>query len=59
MRVTGYELAWTSGELWSGGGYGPEASVVTSAILVLLLIGLSRIRVHRQTVYLLDRKKEE
>ncbi len=59
MRVTGYELAWTSGELWSGGGYGPEASVVTSAILVLLLIGLSRIRVHRQTVYLLDRKKKE
>ena len=58
MRVTGYELAWNSGELWSGGGYGPEASVITSAILVLLMAGLARIPVHPQKVYLLDHKKE-
>lgn len=59
MRVTGYELAWSSGELWSGGGYGPEASVITSALLVLLLAALSRMRVHPQTVYLLDHQKDE
>ncbi len=37
IKVTGYELVWTAGEFWSGGKYGPEASGVTSLVIVLLL----------------------
>jgi len=36
MRVTGYEMTWTAGPLWSGGAYGPEGSLLTSLVLVLL-----------------------
>ena len=38
IRVTGYELVWKAGDLWSGGEYGPEASILTSAVLVLLVL---------------------
>ena len=30
MDVTGHEMAWRAGPLWSGGAYGPEASLLTS-----------------------------
>src|SRR5690242_18745690 len=30
MNVTGYEMSWNAGALWSGGDYGPEASLLTS-----------------------------
>ena len=33
MNVTGYEMSWTAGALWSGGEYGPEASILTSAVV--------------------------
>lgn len=36
IRVTGYEMEWTSGEIWSGGRYGPEASILTSLVLIVL-----------------------
>ena len=36
MKVTGYEMSWTAGALWSGGEYGPEASILTSAVVLLL-----------------------
>jgi hypothetical protein len=36
INVTGYEMAWTAGGVWSGGGYGPEASVLTSVVILLL-----------------------
>src|SRR5262249_27507502 len=29
MKITGHEMTWTAGALWSGGEYGPEASVLT------------------------------
>jgi len=38
IRVTGYEMSWTAGNLWSGGEYGPEASVLTFVVLVLPLL---------------------
>ena len=34
MNVTGYEMSWTAGALWSGGEYGPEASILTSAVVL-------------------------
>jgi membrane protease YdiL (CAAX protease family) len=48
IRVTGYELSWTAGELWSGGTYGPEASVLTLGVLVLLFVYLWKAPIRRQ-----------
>lgn len=38
MRLTGYEMAWSAGPVWSGGAYGPEGSVLTTAVLVLMAV---------------------
>lgn len=42
MGVTGYVVRWRVSELWSGGAYGPEASVLTCGIIVGLLWLLHR-----------------
>ena len=49
MKETGYELAWNAGPLWSGGAYGPEGSLLTSAVLVVLLLYLWKAPVRRQS----------
>jgi membrane protease YdiL (CAAX protease family) len=48
MNVTGYEMSWTAGALWSGGEYGPEASLLTSAVVLLLFAYLWKAPIHRQ-----------
>jgi membrane protease YdiL (CAAX protease family) len=40
MSVSGYMLDWNAGELWSGGEYGPEASILTLIMLPLLTAAL-------------------
>lgn len=52
IKVTGYELVWRAGNLWSGGLYGPEASVITSAVIVLLLIAIWYVPAVKGTAYL-------
>jgi len=52
IKVTGYELLWNAGDLWSGGHYGPEASALTSAVIVLLLIAVWKVPVARGSAYL-------
>jgi membrane protease YdiL (CAAX protease family) len=42
MGVTGYTVRWHVPDLWSGGAYGPEASVLTCGIVVALLWILHR-----------------
>jgi membrane protease YdiL (CAAX protease family) len=49
MNVTGHEIEWTAGSLWSGGAYGPEASVLTSGALVLLFVYLQFAPLSRQS----------
>jgi uncharacterized protein len=49
MNVTGHEILWTAGKLWSGGAYGPEASVLTSGALVLLFVYLHFAPLSRQS----------
>jgi membrane protease YdiL (CAAX protease family) len=49
MKVTGYEMSWTAGALWSGGDYGPEASVLTSAVVILLFLYLWKAPIRRQS----------
>jgi membrane protease YdiL (CAAX protease family) len=53
IRLTRYELSWKAGELWSGGMYGPEASVLTSGVLLLLAIAVWRVPIKRGSAYLL------
>jgi membrane protease YdiL (CAAX protease family) len=49
MRMTGYEMSWTAGALWSGGEYGPEASVLTSAVVIALFFYLWKAPIRRQS----------
>ncbi len=54
MKETGHEMVWTAGALWSGGQYGPEASVLTSAVLVLLFVYVWKAPLRRQPSPLTD-----
>jgi membrane protease YdiL (CAAX protease family) len=44
IRATGVELHWSAGELWSGGAYGPEGGLLTTAAGVVVLLILRRVR---------------
>jgi uncharacterized protein len=48
MGVTGFGLHWNVGMLWSGGDYGPEGSLLTTAIVVVLFIVLHRFTVEQE-----------
>lgn len=54
MRLTGFTMRWSAGALWSGGEYGPEASILTSAVLLLLFAFLWMAPIRRQPSPLLD-----
>jgi hypothetical protein len=43
MVVPGYALHWSAGESWSGGAYGFEGSVLTTAAVVILFFVLRRV----------------
>jgi len=58
IRVTGYEMSWTAGNLWSGGEYGPEGSVLTVLVLVALFVYVWKIPVRRQISPLTDPPQE-
>ncbi|MBZ5725244.1 MAG: CPBP family intramembrane metalloprotease [Acidobacteriia bacterium] len=53
-EVTGHEMMWTAGKLWSGGEYGPEASVLTSGVMILLFAYIWKAPVRRQPSPLTD-----
>jgi CAAX protease family protein len=54
IGVTGHQMVWTAGTVWSGGDYGPEASVLTSGALVLLWIFIVKCPLRRQASPLTD-----
>ncbi len=54
IKVTTYQVVWRGSALWSGGDYGPEASVLTSAALVLLGLAVWKVPIARQQAYLVD-----
>jgi CAAX protease family protein len=53
MGVTGYSLHWNIGGLWSGGDYGPEGGLLTSAVLLLLVVYLRKVPIQHQDAFLL------
>jgi membrane protease YdiL (CAAX protease family) len=59
IGVTGYELRWNAGPLWSGGEYGPEASILTSGVLLLLFVFLWKAPIRPQPNLLLDEPVEK
>jgi membrane protease YdiL (CAAX protease family) len=58
IKVTGYEMSWTAGTLWSGGDYGPEASLLTSMVLLALFAYLWKAPIRRQSSPLTDPPRE-
>ena len=54
IKVTGWELVWQASDLWSGGSYGPEASVITTVVIALLFVLLWKVPVCKGHAWLLD-----
>jgi hypothetical protein len=60
MNVTGYAMHWNVAPLWSGGDYGPEGSLSTSLVVLLLFLWLVvKAPVRRQRPFLLRERWEE
>ncbi len=60
MSVTGYTMTWRAGPLVSGGQYGPEGGLLTTAAVVLLILWLAlKAPIRRQTPPLLAAHWEE
>jgi len=53
MGVTGYSVQWKVGGLWSGGAYGPEGGLLTSAVVIGLFFYLQKAPIQHQEAYLL------
>jgi membrane protease YdiL (CAAX protease family) len=54
MKVTGHDMVWSAGNLWSGGEYGPEASLLTSFMMIVLAVYLWKAPIRRQPSPLTD-----
>lgn len=54
IRVTEYQLVWNAGDLWSGGAYGPEASLLASFVLLVLFAIVWKMPVRKGAASLLD-----
>lgn len=59
IQVVGYQLVWKAGNLWSGGAYGPEASLLASGVLLVLFVVVQKVPVKRGVAYLLDPERED
>jgi len=59
IGVTGYEMHWNAGTLWSGGEYGPEASILCSGVLVALFAFVWKAPIRPQRNLLLDEPVEK
>jgi uncharacterized protein len=58
IRVTEYQLVWKTGVLWSGGSYGPEASLLASFVLVALFGVVWKMPVRKGRAWFLDSDPE-
>jgi len=53
IPLTGYELIWRVGPVWSGGAYGPEGGVLTTVAFALWFLWIFKAPLHRFTPYFL------
>ncbi len=44
IRATAWDLRWSAGELWSGGGYGLEGGLLAAIVAVPVFLFLRRVR---------------
>lgn len=58
MGVTGFVMHWKVGEVWSGGNYGPEASVLTCIVVVVLMVYLAKAPIRKHEAPLLQPPQE-
>ena len=58
MGLTGYRLVWNTGDLWSGGAYGPEGGLIGLLIIPLVFFAVYRTPVSPQTPYLMTTGEE-
>jgi len=54
IRVTGYQWKWNTGNIWSGGAYGPEAGVPATIAIAALMAVLWKLPVAKGWAWLLD-----
>ena len=54
MGMTGYTIEWRMSDWWSGGDYGPEAGLLTTLVVGVLLAILHRAPVEPQTSFLVS-----
>lgn len=59
IRVTEYQLVWKAGVVWSGGSYGPEASLLTLLVLLLLALVVWKMPIRRDRAWFLDPEESE
>jgi uncharacterized protein len=59
IQVVGYRVVWKAGTLWSGGAYGPEASILATVVLLMMFVVVWYIPVRRGSAYLLDAQTDE
>ncbi len=51
MNVTGYVMHWNAGAAWSGGAYGPEGGLLTTAVAVALFFYLTKAPIQHQETF--------
>jgi uncharacterized protein len=59
IQVVGYRVVWKAGTLWSGGAYGPEASILATVVLLMMFVVVWYVPVRRGSAYLLDAQTDE
>jgi hypothetical protein len=59
IQVVGYRLVWKTGNLWSGGTYGPEASLLATGVLLVLFAFIRKVPVRKGVAHLLDPAQED
>ena len=50
MDVTGYAMHWKIGERWSGGAYGPEGGLLTTAVVIGLFCFVAKAPIAHQEI---------
>ncbi len=50
MDVTGYAMHWKIGERWSGGAYGPEGGLLTTAVVIGLFFFVAKAPIVHQEI---------